>query len=92
MSTHMDLEDLGEMKGADFVTSSDGVPADDWLSSVSRPIVDLDMLWLASSSWATSASEGITVICTPSRPATLDAVLQQRIDTKNYLQIATLWK
>ena len=81
------------------VVSLDEVPADDWLSSVSPPMSMSGVP--ASCSWETSTSSS-SLPSAPPASATLDAVLQQRIDTKIYLQffmifydflqIATLWK
>ena len=61
----------------------DEFPADDWLSSVSPP---MSMSGVAPyCSWATSTSSS-SLPSAPPASATLDAVLQQRSDTKNYLQ------
>ena len=64
------------------MVSLDEALADDWLSYVSPP---MSMSGVAAScSWATSTSSSSL----PSAPPALeifDAVLQQRIDTKNYL-------
>ena len=65
------------------MVSLDEVPADDWLSSVSPP---MSMSGVAAScSWATPTSSS-SLLSAPPASATLDAVLQQRIDTKNYLR------
>ena len=65
------------------MVSLDEVPADDWLSSVSPP---MSMSGVAAScSWATSTSSS-SLPSAPPASATLDAVLQQTIYTKNYLQ------
>ena len=68
------------------MVSLDEVTADDWLSSVSPPISMSGVA--ASCSWATSTSSS-SLPSAPPASATLDAVLQQRIDIKNYLQFFT---
>ena len=70
------------------MVSLDEVPADDRLSSVSPPMFMSGVP--ASCSWEASTSSSSLPLYPPAS-ATLDAVLQQRIDTKIYLQFFTIF-
>ena len=65
------------------MVSLDEVPADDWLSSVSPP---MSMSGVAASCSCTSSTSSSSLPSAPPASGTLDAVLQQRINTKNYLR------
>ena len=58
------------------VVSLEEVPGDDWLSSLSPPI---SMSGGVAASWSWSCSSSLP--SAPPTSATLDTVLQQRIDT-----------